>query len=198
MSKDLIKAIESSEKARASLSRKAVTKYSTTLQNINTELRRVIKRKEEAATNVQELKDRLGITSIDVLTVEDEKKKIDFLGKRKRLKEQLEDEELYLEMNVEAYRKKLYEDANLDQLKREAYQEELDNQKVYNEHKDLLKSYMEKVEQDRRSMFGMNNVYEQTVRQHDHHKSKINDYERVFNNPNAKFVNGVWTTQNTR
>lgn len=157
---------------------KVVTNYIEALQRIQKEVALVKKRKDEAESNIKELKNKLGLSGVDVLTVQDDTKRKDFLGKRKRLKEQLDEEELYLYMDIAAYKQRRIEEEGIEELKAEATKE---MQLVKSEAEEYQAELIKQAERSDELVRDMIN------------KSNFNNaqelYKRVTGNGNAHSIN---------
>jgi len=97
--------------------------YLDTLNAIRADVRELKQRKEQAREKVEQYKKELNKTGVDVVTATDDSKRKEYINNRKKLKELLEEEEMYLYMDIPSFVAKRLEMDNIGELKQKAQQE---------------------------------------------------------------------------
>lgn len=98
-------------------------RYEEELQRVQQDLVNIKQRQEEAKVNISELNAELAVTGLDVATVQDDIKRRELLDRRETIRRQIEEEELYLNMDYQGYKQRVIEASSLDELKYDAGRE---------------------------------------------------------------------------
>lgn len=98
-------------------------RYEEGLKQVYNDLLSIKKRQEEAHVNIQDYKKELAQTGVDVAIVRDDIKRREVLDRRETLRGLIEEEELYIGLDYQAYKQRLIEESNLDELRFDAGRE---------------------------------------------------------------------------
>lgn len=158
---------------------KANKQYREALAKVKKDLSDIIERQELAKLNIKEYNHELTSTGVDVAVVIDDLKRKELLDRRATLRDKIEEEELYLNLDYEAYKKRIIDEIGLDDFKYHAGRE-------YRELHLQVEDYKKELQREAKRSSDLahamaNNDNEYLVLLHDHETLAKQNFKRWEN-----------------
>lgn len=141
-------------------------KYEEGLNKVQQDLKNIRDRQAQAKVNIEGYKEELAVTGVDVAVVQDDLKRKELLDRRETIREKIEEEELYLNLDIQAYKQRIIEEQNLDELRYNAGREYRTISLAVKEYRDALKKEAERSSKLAEAMAERDNEYLELLRRH--------------------------------
>lgn len=143
-------------------------KYADGLNKVYQDLHKIKERQEESKKTIQQYREELAVKGLDVAIIQDEGKRKELLKRREVLQDLIKEEELYLELDYDAYKQRVIEENNLDDLRYHAGREYRLLSLQVDEYTKALKEELERSQRLAIAMREQDNEYLQLLHKHGH------------------------------